>query len=406
MDFTQKEEIKEFIIRGVEEEKVNQKDDSTWKQLKDAGSELWLDTGDIEVAERIWSSEMKALTTNNSLINNEIQKGIYDDFIASAKNIVRFLPYNEQVMEIAFMLNARHGLRLAKKFGVDVSVELHTDTAHDIDAIVHYGKRYHEICPEQFIIKVPYTASGLIGARKLREAGIKINFTLEFSARQNVMVATITKPDYLNIFMGRIGSYFNDNNLGSGKGTGEKTVLSTKKWINEISKSNTEKTRLIIASLTSINQIKSIAGIDFFTIPPNLIIEGRQKKVTGFSPKLDEDYEVDLNKEAYRYFPNKLWDVSQKELELARYLDQNCPDTAEELIKIAHEAGCRNMFPKLSESELDAINKDGKIPDHKRWASKIEQEDIAIDTLLNIAGLNIFKNAQDELDARIKMIIN
>lgn len=406
MDHTQIEEIKEFIIRGVEKEKVNQNYDPTWKQLSDTGSELWLDTGDFEVAERIWSSEMKALTTNNSLINNEIQKGIYDDFIASAKKIVRFLPYNEQVMEIAFMLNARHGLRLAKKFGVYVSVELHTATAHDIDAIVHYGKRYHEICPNQFIIKVPYTASGLIGARKLREAGIRINFTLEFSTRQNVMVATITKPDYLNIFMGRIGSYFYDNNLGSGKGAGEKTVLSTQKWVNEISKSNTVKTSLIIASLTAIIQIKSIAGIDCFTVPPNLIIEGRQKMVTGFSSKLDEDYNVDLNKEAYRYFPNKLWDVAQKELELARYLDQNCPASAKELIKIAYEAGCRDMFPKLSESELNTINKDGKIPDHKRWASKIEQEEIAIDTLLNIAGLNIFKNAQDELDARIKKIID
>ena len=55
----------------------------------------------------------------------------------------------------------RHGLRLASKFGGYVSVELHTDTAHDIKAIEYYGKRFHEICPEQFIVKVPYTAEGL-----------------------------------------------------------------------------------------------------------------------------------------------------------------------------------------------------------------------------------------------------
>jgi transaldolase len=40
------------------------------------------------------------------------------------------LPVEEKVKEIAFMINARHGLRLATKFGGYVSVELHTDTAH------------------------------------------------------------------------------------------------------------------------------------------------------------------------------------------------------------------------------------------------------------------------------------
>ncbi|MEN6589561.1 MAG: transaldolase family protein, partial [Proteiniphilum sp.] len=159
------------------------------QKLKDVGTELWLDTGDMEEAEKNWSAEMTALTTNNTLINKEIQKGIYDTFIADAMEIVKELPIQQQVKEIAFILNARHGLRLARKFGGFVSVELHTDTAHDIEATVEYGMRYFEICPDQFIVKVPYTASGLLGARKLREKGVKINFTLEFSARQNVLVA-------------------------------------------------------------------------------------------------------------------------------------------------------------------------------------------------------------------------
>ena len=60
---------------------------------------------------------MSALTTNNTLLNNEIQKGYYDIFISEAKSIVRDLPLEEKVKEIAFMVNARHGLRLAEKFG-------------------------------------------------------------------------------------------------------------------------------------------------------------------------------------------------------------------------------------------------------------------------------------------------
>jgi len=44
---------------------------------------------------------MTALTTNNTLVNKEIQKGIYDDFIAEAKGLVKDLPLRQQIMEIA-----------------------------------------------------------------------------------------------------------------------------------------------------------------------------------------------------------------------------------------------------------------------------------------------------------------
>jgi len=34
-----------------------------WESLVGTGTELWLDTGDVEEAEANWSSEMAALTT-------------------------------------------------------------------------------------------------------------------------------------------------------------------------------------------------------------------------------------------------------------------------------------------------------------------------------------------------------
>lgn len=117
-------------------------------KAEDVGTELWLDTGDMEETERIRTVEMTALTTNNTLVNKEIQKGIYDDFIADAIEIVKNLPPKEQIIEIAFILSARHGLRLAKKFGGMVSVELHTDMAHKIETTIAYGQRYFEICPD------------------------------------------------------------------------------------------------------------------------------------------------------------------------------------------------------------------------------------------------------------------
>ena len=73
--------ISHFVWKNLNEKKKKKKKDPFWASLRETGTELWLDTGDIEEAEANWTSEMSALTTNNTLLNNEIQKGIYDVFI-------------------------------------------------------------------------------------------------------------------------------------------------------------------------------------------------------------------------------------------------------------------------------------------------------------------------------------
>lgn len=405
MNDSLKQKIKTFILDGINEAKVAAVPDPFWQGLRDVGTELWLDTGDMEEAEKNWSAEMTALTTNNTLVNKEIQKGIYDDFIEEARAIVSELPLEEQIVEIAFILNARHGMRLAKKFGGFVSVELHTNTAHNFDAIVDYGLRYHDINPDQFIVKVPYTAVGLIGARRLRELGVKINFTLEFSARQNVMVAAITKPNYCNVFLGRIGAYIKDNGLGNGDGAGERTVISSQRFVTELTEKNAVPTKLIAASLRNYDQLDALAGTDVFTMPTKVAAGGKQNLDGKFASKLGVVYPVDLTDEAVVYGPEKLWDVTDGEVELAKSLDRNCPLTGNELIDRVHQAGCGDMFPYLSERDLKFISDDGKIPNHERWAKRIENGELAIDTLLNLAGLASFTADQAELDERIRSII-
>jgi transaldolase len=406
MDKEHKEKIMLFILGGVEEQPVKIKSDPFWKNLKQTGTELWLDTGDIEEAEKNWSAEMTALTTNNTLVNKEIQKGIYDSFISEAREIVKHLTPKEQIIEIAFILNARHGLRLAKKFGAMVSVELHTDVAHDMDATVSYGLRYFDICPDQFIVKVPYTASGLLAARKLREHGVKVNFTLEFSARQNVIVASVTKPDYLNVFMGRVGAYIKDNGLGDGTGAGERAVLSSQSWIDKLTAGNPAPTKLIAASMRKADQLESLAGVNVFTMPTRVAATGKATLSGNFRSRLGEKPAVGLFKEAAAYFPEKLWDVSDKELALAESLYTDCPENGNELIDRAHKAGCGDMFPYLSDNDLKRISDDGKIPVHEYWAERIASQELAIDTLLNLAGIASFATDQAQLDARIGSIIN
>jgi len=397
--------ISDFVWKNLSEKHVTGKKDPFWEALRSTGTELWLDTGDVEEAEANWSAEMSALTTNNTLLNNEIQKGIYDVFISEAKSIVRDLPQEERVKEIAFILNARHGLRLASKFGGYVSVELHTDTAHDIKAILNYGKRLHDICPEQFIVKVPYTAEGLIGARLLKDSGVKINFTLEFSARENVLVTRLARPDYLNVFLGRVGAYMINNKLGDGRGAGEMAVIASQNWVTGLSAENPWQTKLIAASLRNHGQLELLAGTDVYTIPPKVAASGRKELSGKFTSRLHENYEVSMFDTAKGAGIEKFWEVDSRILSFSERVANKVPVTGQELISIANEEGCGDMFPFLSKEEKGFIASDGKIPVHSRWEKKISEGKIAPDTLLTLAGLASFTADQVALDNRIRSII-
>jgi transaldolase len=397
--------ISDFLWKNLNERHVTGRKDPFWESLLNAGTELWLDTGDMEEAETNWSAEMSALTTNNTLLNNEIQKGIYDVFISEAKSVVRDLPQEERVKEVSFIINARHALRLAQKFKGFVSVELHTDTAHDIKAIQYYGRRFHEICPEQFIIKVPYSAEGLIGARLLKDSGVKINLTLGFSARQNVLVTRVARADYANVFLGRISSYMINNKLGDGTGAGERAVISSQNWVTGLSGENPWQTKQIAASLRNHNQLELLAGIDVFTIPPKVAAAGHKELSGKFMPRTHENYDVSLFESAKEAHVEKFWEVDQKVLKLAERLAGRIPSKGSDLISIVHEEGCEDMFPILSREEKGFISSDGKIPVHSRWEKKISEGKIAPDTLLTLAGLDSFTADQQALDQRIKNII-
>jgi transaldolase len=92
-------------------------------------------------------------------------------------------------------------------------------------------------------------------------------------------------------------------------------------------------------------------------------------------------------------------------LKLAERLASKVPASGSELIHIAHDEGCGDMFPSLTKEEKSFIASDGKIPLHSRWEQKISEGKIAPDTLLTLAGLASFTSDQAMLDKRIRDII-
>jgi transaldolase len=116
-------EIEDFVRGGFTphfgELRENFTAEPVWRRLCEAGTELWLDTGSIADAQKLWTREFSALTTNNTLLNREVQTGRYDSLVLdAAKLLAGFGELSEQqrILEIAFILNAWHGLRLVEQF--------------------------------------------------------------------------------------------------------------------------------------------------------------------------------------------------------------------------------------------------------------------------------------------------
>jgi transaldolase len=402
------ESIKQFVLEGIDFEKsVHANPNDFWRSLADTGTEIWLDTGDIDEASALWCNEMTALTTNNTLLNKEIQKGIYDDLIVKANDLLTGLNMKERIIEIAFILNARHGLKLVETFGGKVSVELHTDMAHDMERSVWYAERFYDICPSHFIIKIPLTPSGYIATRRIREKGIPVNFTLNFSARQNLIATLFSKPSYVNIFLGRQNTFVQNNGLGDGLMVGEKSTMASQRVVTEYSKNNNETTLQIAASIRDASQVASLAGVNVFTIPTAVAKDAMQQLQISFGNNKDKDYAVHMNRDIdlRRVQIEKLWNYTETEHNFAHSLDNQPPVSAQEFMARAHEAGLADMFPEFSADDLKQIAADGKIPVLKHWKDRIASGQIAIDTLLNAAGLASFSEDQNALDARIKRLI-
>ena len=152
------------MLNGLAYEKIvggapKSESDPLLAKLKSLGSEIWVDTGELEKAQDIWKKEMTALTTNNTLANQVVQSGIMDQIIEDTIRKIRDegleITDEELILEVGFVINCKIALRLVQAFKVKVSVELHPSVSRDIERTLHYGRRYFNVCPEFFYCKSP-----------------------------------------------------------------------------------------------------------------------------------------------------------------------------------------------------------------------------------------------------------
>jgi transaldolase len=411
-------EIHDFLRAGFSPQfgklRQNFSDKPLWARLKELGTELWLDTGSIEDASRLFCRQFSALTTNNTLLNKEVQTGRYDDLIAQVWQMFAKYPHltgEQKILEIAFILNAWHGLRLVEKFDAYVSVEEHTALANDTDRAVDYAKRFHAVCPERFIIKIPFTPAGLLAAKRLSAEAVPVNHTLGFSARQNYIIARIAKPAYVNVFLGRLNSFVVDNDLGDGSFIGEKATLASQTAVRKLRKSNLAKTKQIGASFRAGWQVRDLAGIDVMTIPPKIAAEFEKLRLqpARIDDRTTADYKIGINPDPdiAKVRLDSLWDIEPSLISCIDQLEKENLDSfsAGDLIDFFKDHRCGDTIVNWTDKQIKTSTEEGKIPKLENWRDALADKTIGLDSLMNLAGLCSFTTDQTAMDNRIKNVL-
>jgi len=402
--------VRELALQGYDgpaKTEFSSREEFRW--LREAGTRLWLDTGDLAAASKVFSREIEALTTNNTLVNQVVQTGALDEVITqSAREIRAIRPdISEQdlVIELAFLANARLALTLVRKLGAHVSVELHPDTAFDIEQTLIFARRYHAIEPDMFYVKVPLTPDGYIATRILSAEDIPINYTLGFSARQNYLAARFSKPMFANVFLGRLNSLVEENGLGDPANVGEKATLASDEAVKSIRRAyEGVPTLQIAASMRSGAQVPVLAGVDVFTMPPKVAEEYLAMDVSksDIRPRRAEELEVELSATGLGTVIqlDTLWEIDEEFIAFVEdavgQADQ-LPD-GNALARLASEHGI-NLFRRWSDQERRAIQAHGKIPDLSQWPGA------PIDDLMSISALETFAKDQAALDDRIRSLL-
>jgi len=384
--------------------------DPTMARFKETGTELWVDTGDLEKAQSIWKSEFTALTTNNTLANQVVQTGVMDEVIhqtiSRLNEVASDLTEEERVTEVGFVINCRIALRLVRAFKTKVSIELHPSMSRNIERTLDYARRYYRVCPEYFIVKIPLTPEGYLSVRTLRKEGMPINFTLGFSARQNYLAARMSNPDFVNVFLGRLNQVVSENSVGGGDLVGEKVTLATQDALLRARKQYPEvATRLIGASIRSGEQVAFLAGLDVMTIPPSAMEEFLKMKhpVGTMSSNIGKDINPGIdfsNPHGLRF--QKLWEVPDA---FVQFVDDLLASTTLDTMTGGEmESFCRernvDLFYPFSPEELKKIFDLGKIPKLDEWS-----QEVALDDLMTQSALQSFSKDQAALDDRIRSFL-
>jgi transaldolase len=285
----------------------------------------------------------------------------------------------------------------------DVSLQLHTAAGGAVAAAV--ARALHRAVPG-VLVKVAFTPHApecLILARSLEHAGIPVNFTATFSARQVVVAALLANPSRTNVFLGRLNEGLDAEMLG------EHVCLEAQRQLRALRRATRTKTELIVASMRAWETFLRVAGCDAFTAPCGTLggfLAQHAIAPVAIVSQLETSYEdrLDIARRTYAAIPieriARLYRVEPELVtfatEFGRSLDWSAMRDGATLARRFEDEGFGDFFYAPPPAEWRTMHT-RKLPDLTSPLTRT----IALDTLYSLLADADFENHQATIDATI-----
>jgi transaldolase len=287
----------------------------------------------------------------------------------------------------------------------EVSLQLHMGLCARPEEARWVGRTLRRMVPSA-IVKVPFTPDAphcFLVARDLERAGVPVNFTSTFSARQAVAAALLADVTRTNIFMGRLNQGLEAALLG------EHVDLEAQRALLGHRREDGVKTQLIIASMREWQTFVRVAGCDVFTAPCGVLrdfLEQREIDPDEIESRLETSYADQLGVSdavAKRLGDRRIERLYRVEPELVEFLRElrRSKDYAtldgETLHRRFDQAGFGDLFHFPTADEQRELAR-GKLPDLD--GALVERA--ALDTHYSLLANADFRRYQEEIDAEIE----
>ena len=168
-------------------------------------------------------------------------------------------------------------------------------------------------------------------------------------------------------------------------------------------------TQLIGASMREGGQVAALAGLDVFTMPPQVAAQYESEPAARLSSQVGNDPPVRFGAGVAidDFNGRQLWEVPEAFKEsvgrlLSEDLDALGGDDVREHFA---QAGYADLFPVWSEGDIHTARTEGKIPVFTSWRAGFAAGRIGLDALMNLSAFQSFATDQKALDDRIRSLI-
>jgi len=389
-----------------------------WQAVRDAGSALWLDAADLDHNREAWSQEFSGLAMHTASLGKEVGRGRYDALVPQAAETLRrtepTLAAADVIREVAFTLDAIHGLTLATSLAADVSVPLHADLWHDAAAAYEYGLRLHQLCPERFVVQVPLTPEGLCAAHRLGREGVRVECTLGFSPRQLHLIAGFAQPHFADTTPARVAEFFERAGSGSNPANdpGEATTLVCQRMLRDLvdAQQAPAHVRLVASALRDGSQVPRLAGVDVLAMP---VAVAQEFAAFGFDARRIRDRTREAGTHPATEPPadadgGSVFFAIRTEARVAceqlKNRDLEAMDGPRVRAVLA-DNGLGDLFPELTQAERERLAADGEVPDAAAFEAGVAEGNASWDGLLTEAALAVATAEREKLDGRLRELL-